>query len=252
MQVETRGRLYVMSLAKKTPPLHMAAQKSQIEVCNMLFKMKADANATDVHVLKILLNLAFENYHSDVVSIIVKHHPELVTLANTSEMTCAQIAASIKVWNALKDKVSWKVTITKVDFPALHMETHYGQIKFVREMLTKVPVIVRSEPPDSGEADASNNDTGPEDGYKPLHLRSQLDHKGLLCVFLNSPGVPADTPNIINGSIPLHLEAQDGHTGVVSRLSKSTNQLLIQAKSGHTGIHLAASNGHPTGPGSIC
>ena len=102
---ETHGRLYVMSLAKKTPLLHMAAQKSQIEVCNMLFKMKADDNATDVHVLKILLNLAYENYHSDVVRIIVKHHPELVTLANTSGLTCAQIAAYIKVWNALKDKV---------------------------------------------------------------------------------------------------------------------------------------------------
>ena len=129
------------------------------------------------HVLKILLNLAYENYHSDVVSIIVKHHPELVTLANTSGMTCAQIAASIKVLNALKDKVSWKVTITKVDFPASHVEAHYGQIKFVREMLTKVPVIVHSEPPDSGGADASNNDTGPEDGYRPLHLRSQLAHE---------------------------------------------------------------------------
>ena len=241
---ETRGRLYVMSWAKKTPLLHMAAQKSQIEVCNMMFKMKADANATDVHVLKILLNLASENYHSDVVSIIVKHHPELVTLANTSGMTCAQIAASIKVWNALKDKVSWKVTITKVDFPALHVEAHYGQIKVVREMLTKVPWIVRSEPQDSGGGDASNNDTGPEDGYTPLHLTSQSGHEGLLCVFLNSPGVPADTPTIINGSIPLHLEAQDGHTGVVSLLSKSTNQLLIKAKRGHTGIHLAASNGH--------
>ena len=241
---ETRWRLYVMSLAKKAPPLHMAAQKSQIEVCKMLFKMKADDNATDVHVLKILLNLAYESYHSDVVSILVKHDPELVTLANTSGMTCAQIAASIKAWNALKDNMSWKVTITKVDFPALHVETHYGQIKLVREMLTKVPVIVRSEPPDSGEADASNNDTGPEDGYKPLHLRSQLGHKGLLCVFLDSPGVPADTPTIINGSIPLYLEAQDGHTAVVSLLSKSTNQLLIKAKRGHTGIHLAASNGH--------
>ena len=205
--VETRGCLYVMSLAKKTPPLRMAAQKSQIEVCNIMFKMKADDNATDVHVLKILLNLAYENYHSDVVSIIVKHHPELVTLANTSGMTCAQIAASIKVLNALKDKVSWKVTITKVDFPALHVEAHYGQIKFVREMFTKVPVIVRSKPPYSGGADTSNNDTGPEDGNTPLHLRSQLGHEGLLCVFLNSPGVPADTPNIINGSIPLHLEA---------------------------------------------
>ena len=159
-------------------------------------------------------------------------------------MTCAQIAASIKVWNALKDKVSWKVTITKVDFPALHVEAHYGQIKVVREMLTKVPWIVCSEPPVSGGADASNNDTGPEDGYTPLHLRSQLGHQGLLCVFINSPGVPADTPNIINGSIPLHLEAQNGHTAVVSLLSKSTNQLFIKAKRGHTGIHLAASNGH--------
>ena len=109
-----------------------------------------------------------------------------MTLANTSGMTCAQIAASIKVLNALKDEVSWKVTITKVDFPALHVEAHYEQIKFVCEMLTKVPVIVRSEPPDSGGADASNNDTGPEDGYTPLHLRSQLGHEGFLCVFLNS------------------------------------------------------------------
>ena len=155
-----------------------------------------------------------------------------------------KIAASIKVWNALKDKVSWKVTITKVDFPALHVEAHYGQIKVVREMLTKVPWIVRSEPQDSGGGDTSNNDTGPEDGYTPLHLTSQSGHEGLLCVFLNSPGVPADTPTIINGSIPLHLEAQDGHTAVVSLLSKSTNQLLIKAKRGHTGIHLVASNGH--------
>ena len=80
--VETRGRLYVMSLAKKTPLLHMASQKSQIEVCNMLFKMKADDNATDVHVLKILLNrmrITIQMW----LAFIVKHHPELVTLANT-------------------------------------------------------------------------------------------------------------------------------------------------------------------------
>ena len=140
--------------------------------------------------------------------------------------------------------MSWKVTSTNVDFPALHVEAHHGQIKFVREMLTKVPMIVRSEPPDSGGADASNNDTGPEDGYTPLHLTPQSGHEGLVCVLLNSPGVPEDTPNIINGPIPLHLAAQDGHTAVVSLLSKSTNQLLIKVKRGHTGIHLVASNGH--------
>ena len=145
--------------------------------------------------------------------------------------------------NALKDKVSWKVTSTK-DFPALHVEAYYGLIEFVREMLTKVPAIVCSKPPDSGGADASNNDTGSEDGYTPLHLASQSGYEGLVCILLNSPGVPADTPSIINGSMPLHLAAQDGHTAVVSLLSKSTNQLLIKGKRSHTGTHLAASNGH--------
>ena len=36
-------------------------------------------------------------------------------------------------------------------FTALHVAAHYGQIDFVREMLTRVPATVRSEPPHTNE-----------------------------------------------------------------------------------------------------
>ena len=75
----------------------------------------------------------------------------------------------------------------EVDFPALHVEAHYRQIEIVREMLTKVPWRVRSEPQDSGGAGTSNNDTGPEDVYTPLHLTSQSGHEGLLLYFSTRP-----------------------------------------------------------------
>ena len=35
-------------------------------------------------------------------------------------------------------------------------------------------------------------------GYTPLHLASQSGHEGLVRVLLNSPGVQADTPTIVN------------------------------------------------------
>ena len=54
------------------------------------------------------------------------------------------------------------IWLFQTGFTALHVAAHYGQIEFVREMLTKVPAIVRSEPPHSGGGDTSNRDTGPE------------------------------------------------------------------------------------------
>lgn len=50
--------------------------------------------------------------------------------------------------------------------------------------------------------------------------------------------------SVYQGSIPLHMAAQGGHTAVVGLLlSKSADQLHIKDKRGRTGLHLAAANG---------
>jgi ankyrin repeat protein len=78
----------------------MAAENGQMEVCNILLKMKTDANVTDnVTFYSVFrsnsplipipqhgqtpLHLAAENDHSDVVKLFLKHRPELVTMAST-------------------------------------------------------------------------------------------------------------------------------------------------------------------------
>ncbi|CAH1774233.1 unnamed protein product [Owenia fusiformis] len=167
--IEKHGAVIdALSLAKKTP-LHMGAQNGQIEVCSSLIKMKADANATDVHG-QTPLHLAGENDHSDVVKLFLKHKPELVTMANTNGMTCAHIAAIKGSISVLKELMRFnKIVVTTArnrtnNSTALHLAAAGGHQIVVKCLL---------------EAGASATDEN-ADGMTAIHLAAKHGHVNIL------------------------------------------------------------------------
>ncbi|KAI2653199.1 Ankyrin-1 [Labeo rohita] len=273
--VEThQASVDALSLKKQTP-LHLAAISGQLDVCSSLLSLKADITATDIRG-QTPLHLAAENNHSEVVKLFLRHRPELATLANMEGATCTHIAAAkgsvavVKVLleagasvteedaegmtaihlaaknghthilEVLKGSVSLKIQSSKTGLTALHVAACFGQVDFVREILTKVPATIRSEFPtnrgsSSGKDDVKRQQPLAESGYTPLHLAAQSGHENVVRLLLNSPG----------GSSPLHLAAQNGHTAVVGLLlSRSGSLLQLTDKRGCTCLHLAAAHGH--------
>uniref|UniRef100_A0A8W8JLN2 Uncharacterized protein n=1 Tax=Magallana gigas TaxID=29159 RepID=A0A8W8JLN2_MAGGI len=167
--IETHNAVIdALSLAKQTP-LHMAAQCGKMEVCNTLMKMRADANATDVHG-QTPLHLAAENDHSDVVKLFLKHRPELVSMANTNGMTCAHIAADKGSVAVIRELMKFNRSVVTTarnrtnNSTALHLAAAGGH-KEVVEVLLK--------------AGASATDEN-ADGMTAIHLCARYGHVNIL------------------------------------------------------------------------
>ncbi|XP_043922219.1 serine/threonine-protein phosphatase 6 regulatory ankyrin repeat subunit A-like [Protopterus annectens] len=280
--VETHmASIDAMSLTKQTP-LHLAALNGQLDVCNSLLKMKADANATDIHG-QTPLHLAAENDHSEVVKLFLKQNPELVTSANVEGSTCAHIAASKGSVAVIKELLKFnKVGVTSArnktnDSTPLHIAASGGHAAVVKVLL---------------EAGASASDENAE-GMTAVHLAAKSGHvcvlEALKCsisfkIFSTKTGLTAlhvaahfgqldfvremltkvsaticsevqksgcegqqlKEQSCESGYTPLHLAAQSGHESLVRLL---LNYPGVQADTqtniqGFTPLHLAAQNGH--------
>ncbi|XP_069477814.1 serine/threonine-protein phosphatase 6 regulatory ankyrin repeat subunit B-like isoform X2 [Ambystoma mexicanum] len=228
---------------------HIAAAKGSVAVIKELLKFNKVGVTTARNKTNdsTPLHLAAAGGHAEVVKVLLEMGAS-ASDENGEGMTAIHLAAKnghIPVLETLRGSISLKITSRKTGLTALHVAAHFGQVDFVREILTKVPATMCSEPPKPASEVMPSKEQCSESGYTPLHLAAQSGHENLVRLLLNYPGVQADTPTSVQGSTPLHLAAQNGHTPVVGLLlSKSTSQLHLKDKRGRTCLHLAAANGH--------
>lgn len=280
--IETHNAVIdALSLAKQTP-LHMAAQCGKMEVCNTLLKMRADANATDVHG-QTPLHLAAENDHSDVVKLFLKHRPELVSMANTDEngMTCAHIAADKGSVAVIRELMKFNRSVVTTarnrtnNSTALHLAAAGGH-KEVVEVLLKAGASATDENADGMTAihlcaryghvnilDALDGHvnwriTSKKTGLTAIHCAAHYGQVDFVREMLTK--VPATVKSehpgggdswlkdlgAESGLTPLHLAAQSGHEGLVRLLLNSPGvQADVSTNSqGAIPLHLAAQGGH--------
>ncbi|XP_006635908.3 transient receptor potential cation channel, subfamily N, member 1 [Lepisosteus oculatus] len=228
---------------------HIAASKGSVAVIKELLKfnkggMTSAHNKTNG---SSPVHLAAAGGHTEVVKVLLEAGASAAE-ENAEGMTAIHLAAKnghTHVLEALKGSISLKIYSTKTGLTALHVAACFGQTDFVREILTKVPATMRSEPPQSSTEGQPGREPLAESGLTALHLAAQSGHEGLVRLLLNCPGVQADAETNLQGSTPLHLAAQNGHTEVVGLLlSKATSHLHLKDKRGRTCLHLAAANGH--------
>ncbi|XP_072007198.1 uncharacterized protein [Engystomops pustulosus] len=228
---------------------HIAAAKGSTAVIKELLKsnMSSVTTARNKTHDSTPLHLAASGGHSEVVKVLLEAGAS-ASEEDAEGMSAIHLAAKnghTNVLDVLKGCISFHITSSKTGFTALHVAAHFGQADLVREILTKVPATIQSEPPKSIADIVLMKEHGGESGYTPLHLASQSGHESLVRLLLNYPGVQADAATRRQGSTPIHLAAQNGHTAVVGLLlSKSTSQLHVKDNRGRTCLHLAAANGH--------
>ncbi|KAL7641411.1 UNVERIFIED_CONTAM: hypothetical protein RMT77_008551 [Armadillidium vulgare] len=277
------------TMSKQTP-LHLAAERGQLNVCATLLKLGADTVATTAAGQKAV-HLAAMNNHSEVVKLFLKATPEIVSTADKDGNTCAHIAALKGSVDVVREILKHNQTIVisgrnRVgESTALHLATQGGHANLVA-FLIQNGALAHVE---DGE------------GFTPIHLASRYGHLKVFEVFKKAqvnlrvmskklgftalhvaayygqnemtrellshiPAIVKSEPPGVRGEgallpnlgaeadlTPLHLAAHQGNEGVLRVLLNLPNVLPDVKSKLHQYIplHLCSIGGHTTCAGLL-
>ncbi|XP_050548255.1 ankyrin-1 isoform X2 [Daktulosphaira vitifoliae] len=225
---------------------HIAAMQGSVRVIVEL--MKFDKNGVISARNRITeatpLQLAAEGGHAQVVKVLVRAGASCSD-ENKAGFTAVHLAAQnghLSVLDVLRSSQSLRISSKRLGMTALHMAAYCGQTDTVRELLSHIPVTVKSDPP-SGVSVLGV--LGNESGMTPLHFAAYSGNENVVRLLLNSAGVQVDAATVECGYNALHLACFGGHVTVVGLLlSRAADLLHSSDLNGKKCLHIAATYGH--------
>ena len=211
---------------------HIAAFKGSSLVVKELMKFDKPVVITSRNKVteSTVLHIAAEGGHRDLVKMLLDAGAS-PSDETKNGLTPIHIASKNGLGQILNDCASYGINLRRLSMKsgmsALHLAALHGEAETVRELLTHMPSLLKSEVPVSVECSVAR-ELANECDITPLHLASYTGSDDAVRALLNSPDISVDAASSPSGFLAIHFACLGGHVGVIGLLlSRSTDLVKV-------------------------